>query len=150
MSPIKRHTIATRLELIRKYLNRLQQFESVSLDEYRQDFDKQLIAERLLQLILEAATDINNYLLVRSQQGTSENYFDSFIAAGIQGIITPELAAQIAPSAGLGNRLVHQYEDIDSRQVFVAIELALQQYSLYVRQITIYLESLESGAGEDL
>jgi len=91
-------------------------------------------------------------------RSTSENYFDSFIAAGIQGIITPKLAAQIAPSAGLGNRLVHQYEDIDSRQVFVAIgprtarkiELALQQYSLYVRQITIYLESLESGAGEDL
>jgi len=67
MSPIERHTIATRLELIRKYLNHLQQFKSVSLDEYRQDFDKQLIAERLLQLILEAATDINNYLLVRSQ-----------------------------------------------------------------------------------
>lgn len=150
MSPIERHTISTRLELIKKYLNRLQQFESVSIDEYRHDFDKQLIAERLLQLIVEAATDINNYLLARSGQGTSANYFDSFIAAGRQGIITPELAAQIAPSAGLRNRLVHQYEDIDSRQVFVAIELALQQYSLYVRQITIYLESLEAGAESEM
>jgi uncharacterized protein YutE (UPF0331/DUF86 family) len=58
-------------------------------------------------------------------------------------ILTPELAKQIAPSSGLRNRLVHEYDDIDPNQVFKAISFALQQYPLYVRQINSYLITLE-------
>ena len=55
----------------------------------------------------------------------------------------PDLARKLAPSAGLRNRLVHEYDDIDSSQVFKAISFALQQYPLYVKQINNYLISLE-------
>lgn len=35
----------------------------------------------------------------------------------------------------------------DSARVFAAIGVALQQYSLYVRQINLYLDSLEVENG---
>lgn len=54
-----------------------------------------------------------------------------------------ELGKQLAPSAGLRNRLVHEYDDIDSNQVFKAIGFALQQYPLYVKQVNNYLISLD-------
>lgn len=147
MTNIEREVIERRIGLIIKYLNRLRKFESVTLNDYLNNFDKQLITERLLQLMVEAATDINTYLLVRLYQAPSQTYVDSFIEAGRNGIITLELAEQIAQSGGLRNILVHRYIEIDSTIVFAAIELALQQYSLYVQQINHYLDSLEVEDG---
>ncbi len=132
-----------RLQLMVKYLQKLRQFESISLEDYLNSFDQQLITERLLQLIIEAASDINSSLLVQVHEITPASYFDSFIEAGKQGIISPELAADLAQSAGLRNRLVHQYESLDNRVVFAAISLALEKYAIYVRQISNYLNSLE-------
>lgn len=57
------------------------------------------------------------------------------------------MAAQIAQSAGMRNRLVHQYEEIDHQIVFTAIPKALQQYRLYIQQIVAYLDSLEVEDG---
>ena len=147
MTNIEREVIETRLGLIIKYIERLKRFESVSLDDYINDFDKQLIAERLLQLMVEAATDINTYLLVRLYQDPSQTYVDSFIQAGRKGIITSELAEQIAQSGGLRNILVHRYIVIDSTRVFAAIGVAVQQYSLYLQQINLYQDSLEVEHG---
>lgn len=139
---INRENIEARISLMLKYLRRLQQF-NLSLDEYLASFDQQLIAERLLQLLVEVASDINSDLLVEIYQDTPETYFDSFIKAGRNGIIDVDLSRQLAQSAGLRNRLVHQYEEIDHQIVFTSISDALQQFSLYIQQITHYLDSLE-------
>ena len=91
----------------------------------------------------QAAIDINDHILSKLKSGESYTNFDAFTELGKYQIITPELAKQIAPSSGLRNRLVHEYDDIDPNQVFKSISFALQQYPLYVRQINSYLISLE-------
>ena len=144
MTNIDSEVVLVRLRLIAKYRNTLlEEVNSVSLDDYLNDFRQQLIVEKLLQLMVEAATDTNRYLLAQLHQISTATYFDSFIEAGRQGIISPELAAELAKSAGMRNILVHQYKDIDSRVVFAAISKALEQYPLYTRQITAYIDSLE-------
>ena len=147
MTAIEQDIITSRIELMVKYLNRLRQFESVSLETYLNDFDQQLISERLIQLLVEAASDINTYLLVQLHQSTPSTYFDSYIKAGQQGIITRELAEQLAQSAGMRNILVHRYKDIDNQLVFSAIPEASRQYLLYIQQITNYLDSLVTEDG---
>ena len=144
MSNIDLEVVLVRLRLIVKYCNTLEEFRSISLDQYLSDFRQQLIVERLLQLIVEAATDINKYLLVQLHQISPATSFDSFSEAGQQGIITQDLAATLARSVGMRNILVHQYKDIDSRIVFSAIPKALEQYQLYIQQISAYLDSLEA------
>lgn len=147
---MEREPATSRLMLIVKYLNRLREFESVSLDDYLNSFDYQLIVERLIQLLVDAASDINTYILVQLHSTFPSAYYDSFIEAGNKGIITRELASSLAASAGMRNRLVHQYEEINNRIVFSAIPMALAQFSLYVQQITIYLDSLEVGGNEKI
>lgn len=149
MTAIERDIITSRFELMVKYLNRLRQFEPVSLETYLNDFDQQLISERLIQLLVEAASDINAYLLAQLHQDTPSTYFDSYIKAGQRSIITRELAEQLAQSAGMRNILVHRYKDIDSQLVFSALPEALQQYPLYIQQITAYLDSLEAENNEE-
>jgi uncharacterized protein YutE (UPF0331/DUF86 family) len=117
--------------------------KNTTLDDYNSDFDQQLIVERLLQLLVEAASDINTSLLTEMYGITPSTYFDSFIEAGEQNIIAPQLAKEIAQSAGLRNRLVHQYEEIDNVIVFRSIQFALDQFSTYLRQITNYLDTVQ-------
>lgn len=144
MTNIDSEIVLVRLSLIAKYRDTLlEEFNPITLDEYLNDFRQQLVVERLLQLMAEAATDINKHFLVQLYQISSATYFDSFIEAGRRGIISPELAAELAKSAGMRNILVHQYKDIDSRIVFDAIPKALEQYPLYIKQITAYIDSLE-------
>ena len=143
MNNIDSEIVLSRLRLITKYYNTLVEFNSLSLDEFLGDFRQQLIVERLLQLITQAAIDINDHILSKLKSGKSYTNFEAFIELGKYQILTPELAKQIAPSSGLRNRLVHEYDDIDPNQVFMAISFALQQYPLYVRQINSYLITLE-------
>ncbi|MDB9435719.1 MULTISPECIES: DUF86 domain-containing protein [Nostocales] len=143
MNNIDSEIVLSRLRLITKYYNTLVEFNSLSLDEFLGDFRQQLIVERLLQLMTQAAIDINDHILSKLKSGKSYTNFEAFIELGKYQILTPELAKQIAPSSGLRNRLVHEYDDIDPNQVFMAISFALQQYPLYVRQINSYLITLE-------
>jgi uncharacterized protein YutE (UPF0331/DUF86 family) len=145
MNNIDSEIVLSRLKLITKYYNTLVEFNSLSLDEFLGDFRQQLIVERLLQLMTQAAIDINDHILSKFKSGKSYTNFEAFIELGKYQILTPELAKQIAPSSGLRNRLVHEYDDIDPNQVFMAISFALQQYPLYVRQINSYLITLEEG-----
>jgi uncharacterized protein YutE (UPF0331/DUF86 family) len=143
MSQIDPEVILARLRLISKYLETLNEFSALSLDEFLTDFKQQLIVERLLQLMIQAAIDINDHILSKLKPGNTTTNFEAFIELGKYDIINPQLAKQLAPSASLRNRLVHEYGDIDPNQVFTAITFALQQYPLYAEQMRAYLISLE-------
>ncbi len=142
-----RKRVESKILLMLKYIHRLQEFESVTEQEYLNDFDLQLISERLIQLLVEAATDISSYLLVELHQVTPSTYVDSFILAGQNGIITQDLAATLSKSGGMRNRLVHNYDEINHKIVFLAISRALEEYSIYIRQVNNYLDSLEVNHG---
>jgi uncharacterized protein YutE (UPF0331/DUF86 family) len=136
--------ILSKLNFMSNYLGQLKRFESITLAEYLDDFDKQLVVERLLQLIFQVGIDINRYLLkeLGIDQGDTTN-FDTFIKMERLGIITNELARELSESGSLRNRLVHLYDEIDPAKVYPAIKKALQFYPLYIRQIVSYLNSLE-------
>ncbi len=44
-----------------------------------------------------------------------------------------EFAREIAPSAGLRNRLVHEYNDSDQKIIYQSMGDALKQYTRYCR-----------------
>jgi len=140
VTPVDRAVVTRKLQAIVKYLTALQPSAALDLEIYLNDFNQQLISERLLHLIVEAAVDTNSYLLVCFGQPPPETYFASFIEAGRYGLLSPELAQQLAPSAGLRNRLVHEYDAIDPLIVFRAIPLALELYQEYMKEIQVYLE----------
>jgi uncharacterized protein YutE (UPF0331/DUF86 family) len=144
MTNIDKFVVASRLALITRYLERLKGFENTLLEEYLNDFDQQLIVERLLQLMIQAAIDINDHVLSKLSPGASITNFEAFIELSKLQIITPDLAKNLAKSASMRNRLVHEYDEIDSIQVFEGITFALCEYPMYVQQIHDYLISIDT------
>ena len=139
MSPVDAAIIRRQLQPIITSLDGLTPIARLSAEQYRARLYERKAAERLLQETIEAALDINAHLIAELGGEIPEDYFGGFLKAGELGIIPPDLARSLAPSAGLRNRLVHEYEAIDDAKVLAAIGTLLDLYPRYVQAIEAYL-----------
>lgn len=136
---VRAEVVERKLEALANYLDELRALRPTDLQEYQADLARRRAIERLLQLVVEVATDINTHLAAESGQ-VPDDYFESFWSAARLGAIDDDLARRLAPSAGLRNRLVHEYEVLDDAQVFASIDMALDLFPVYIRQILGFLE----------
>lgn len=139
MSPLEKEIIRRKLSVIIENLKALEPIASMSMEEYIGDFYKRKASERLLQELIEAAIDINTHILVQTGSTVPDDYYESFVKTGEFKIISRDLAAKLAPSAGLRNRLVHEYDFLEHTLVLDAVITAGDLYSRYVREIERYL-----------
>jgi uncharacterized protein YutE (UPF0331/DUF86 family) len=110
---IERIVVLARLNFIADNLRELRRFESMKIEDYLGSFDHRIISERILELIVQAAVDINEHILTRIQKIESVTNRNSFLQAEQYGIITHEVAEELSKSAGLRNILAHRYLEID-------------------------------------
>lgn len=117
----------------------------MALEEYGRDRFRRKAVERLLQEVVEAAVDVNLHLLRAAGAATPPDYYESFVAMGREGMLPAALARSLAPAAGLRNRLVHEYDEIDDAIVLRAVSTAQDQFASYVAEIERYLAARSAG-----
>ena len=139
MSPVDAAIIRRKLLHIITFFDGLKPIARLSAEQYRARLYERKAAERLLQETIEAALDINAHLIAELGGEIPEDYFGGFLKAGELEIIPPDLARSLAPSAGLRNRLVHEYEAIDDAKVLAALGTLLDIYPRYIQAIEAYL-----------
>ena len=139
MSPIEKGVIRRKLAVIAENLKILEPIKEMTREEYIEDVYKRKATERLLQELIEAAIDINTHIIVQTGNIAPDDYYESFIKAGGLKIISVDLAEKLAPSAGLRNRLVHEYDLLEHPMVFDAVRMAEELYSEYVKEIEDYI-----------
>lgn len=132
--------VRRKLATISRNLGALAVVESMPLESYRGDLYRKKGTERLLQEVIEAAVDANLHLLRAMGAATPSDYYDSFIAIGKAGVVSSDLARRLAPAAGLRNRLVHEYDDIDDQIVLKAVAEARSMLADFVAGVERFLE----------
>ena len=137
-------SIPRKLKRLMKYLNTLEPFSILTLAEYLDNYNHQLAVERLLELIIQASLDVTRSLLKQQHQVNPTTNADVFLAAAEYGLINPDLSESLAEFGKFRNVLAHMYEEIDPEIVFLTIQEALTLFPQYVRQITSYLDSVNS------
>ena len=135
MSPVEREMIRRKLAAIVENLKALEPIARMTREQYLEDLYKRKATERLLQELIEAAIDINTHIIVQTGQTVPDDYYESFIKAGSLQIISSDLAEKLAPSAGLRNRLVHEYNGLEHSAVLDAVRKAENLNTEYVRQV---------------
>ena len=115
MTELDADLVRRKIATISRNLDPLAAVDGITLDDYQDDLYRKKGTERLLQEAVEAAVDTNLHLLRANGVATPTDYYESFISLGQAGVIPRELAERLAPAAGLRNRLVHEYDDIDMR-----------------------------------
>jgi uncharacterized protein YutE (UPF0331/DUF86 family) len=122
-----------KIRLIQKDIDRLGSFVKEGREEVVMDYFKMNNIERMLEKIINRAIDINQHIVSRKGKGDEKlgGYEDTFYAMADIGVFEKDFAEKIAPSAGLRNRLVHEYDDIDKDIVFDSAVKAVGQYTKY-------------------
>lgn len=137
---INKDIILRKLLKIKKYIQELKTFSNIAFEEYKTAFIKKRAVERLILLLVEVATDINSYVIVEIGKNPPTDYYDSFIKAIEIGLISKQLGEKLAPSAGLRNRLVHEYDEIKDDIVFNSINDAIKLYTTFIKEVNDYLK----------
>lgn len=139
MNPVEEETIRRKLAVIVENLKALEPIKDMAIEEYMEDLYKRKATERLLQELIEAAIDINTHIIVQTGNTVPDDYHESFIKTGELKIISTGLAEKLAPSAGLRNRLVHEYDLLEHSLVHDAVSMAEELYAEYVKEIEDYI-----------
>ncbi len=135
MSPLEQDIVLRKLERITQNLRLLEPMKELSVEAYAADVYRRKATERLLQEIVDAAVDLNAHMLVASGAVAPDDLFTSFIALAGIGVLDESLARSLAPSAGLRNRLVHEYDRIDDQIVLHSVRSALDLFPRYVARV---------------
>ena len=124
----------SKLTYLKNYYEELKSFESLVFLQYIEDKIKRRAIERLLQLIVEVACDINSFVLSKSGV-TAESYHDSFIKMGETGIVEKDIASKLARTTGLRNRIIHEYGEYKDEVVYKNISIFIEFYGKYLKTL---------------
>ena len=144
MSPIEITTIRRKLSRMSDDLARLKDLEGITREAWERDPRTRAAGERWLQTSIEAAMDLNTSLLVGLGHAAPDSGHASFgDLANKTGVIPTDLASQLAPSAGLRNRLVHRYDDLEDELVLAGVRSAVELFPRYVEAVSAYVDGIE-------
>lgn len=127
--------VVRKIALISADLDELKGLSGKTVSDFTSEKMERFAAERLLERMIGRMIDINFHILTDAGQAPPPDYFQSFIRLGQVGALPADFARQIAPCAGLRNRLVHEYDEIDPAKLFDGLQAA-------VRDVPVYLEYL--------
>jgi uncharacterized protein YutE (UPF0331/DUF86 family) len=142
--------VTRKINLIAKDLKAMAPYGGMPLATYLADPVHELVVERYLERTIGRMIDINYHLVTALGEPPPRDYFDSFTALGRLGVLPAELARTIAWAAGLRNRIVHEYDEIDAAKVHDALPQALEEIPRYLEHVHRLVQARareESGEG---
>lgn len=128
--------LRAKLNDISRSLTRLQSFQSMSRAEFLADEDAQDIARSRLLTAVEAALNICYHLAAKELHTIPDDYAQCFTILGDGGLISKDLAQNLALMARFRNRLVHLYWDVDYGQIHEIITNHLNDLESFASQTT--------------
>ncbi|MEK7540930.1 MAG: DUF86 domain-containing protein [Patescibacteria group bacterium] len=137
---IDKKLVSRKITLINNDLKSLKALSKLSLKTYLSKTEYEALAERYLERIIGRMIDINYHILSEKENEIPTNFYNSFIELGKKKYLPFKLAEVMANSAGLRNRLAHEYDEIDAKKVFEAMESCLKDVPKYLKNIVKSLD----------
>ena len=129
--------IKTKLESLRKCLDRIESKKPENLEKLLQDIDTQDIIALNLERSVQLCVDIANHILSSLDDTPAMSMAESFERLSDRKIIPHELSQNLKKAVGFRNLSVHAYDKIDWHLVWNILEGDL-------KDLVQFLECVES------
>ena len=136
---LDRLLVERKAQQLAQYLDALRAFESLSLKAFTEDTTRRYAAERVMQLMVDEAIDINAHPILASRHAPPKDYYSSFLQLASLGVYPRSLALALAPTTAVRNALVHEYEEVDINEVHRSIRRFLALYPRYLHAVVSFL-----------
>ena len=114
--------VKTKLESLRKCVDRIESKKPETLDDLLQDIDTQDILALNLERSIQLCVDIANHILSSLDDAPAMSMAESFERLSENEIISVELAGNLRRAVGFRNLSVHAYDKIDWSLVWNILE----------------------------
>lgn len=140
---LDKNFITRKIKLIQEEIAKVEELSNYTFEEIKNDFLKRYSVERALEKIIMRAIDINQHIIAENAVGyeTIRGYEDTFYILTKLNVYPEIFSKQIAPSAGLRNRLVHEYNDTKDEIIYNSVADAITQYTEYCNYILKYIQT---------
>lgn len=135
----KINDLKDRVRRLRELAKTLRTFE-----QYQKSLNDKDIAERNLQVAIEACLDISKIIISNSDLREPEDNKGVFKVLAEAGILNEECLKFLIPMAGARNILVHGYDQVDDAVIYGVLKKRLNDFDLFLKNITInYINNLK-------
>ena len=128
--------ILSKLDSLRRCVERIQSKTPASASELAGDYDLQDIVSVNLERAVQTCVDIAAHVLAELDMPAPESMAESFDQLGEQGFIPQELAVRLRKAVGFRNIAVHAYHELDWAIVFSLITERLEDFPHFARCVT--------------
>lgn len=142
---VDRELVTRKMVLIAADLRAIQRLAQHPMEDYVASQTDEILVERYLERIIGRMIDINYHLLTEANEPPPRDYYESFTQLARIGALPVAFAKQIAACAGLRNRLVHEYDEIDAARVYQGLQAAVRDVPEYLRHVTAHLQQSASS-----
>lgn len=139
---INKSLVINKMADTQKYLEELVPILQHGSREIIDDNLKLRSVERLFQLIVDTAIDINTYIIAESDVSVPDDYQSTFMTLGEHSILPMDFAQAIAPSVGLRNLIVHKYGKVDIGRMIDDVKNNISQYKNYLKHISEFVKKI--------
>ncbi|MFA5786730.1 MAG: DUF86 domain-containing protein [Actinomycetota bacterium] len=121
------------LETLADYRRRLGGLADLPADRYVAE--EAFAGRYLVQAAAQACIDIANHIIASEGWRVPRDFRDTFTVLEENGVLGPDLATRSRALAGLRNRLVHLYEEVDDTLVHAALQEGLADLDAFAQAV---------------
>ena len=140
MSPKTRDIILAKLGRLDEYLKYLRELQTYDREAFISDYRIHGLAERYLQVSIEAMIDVARLTLIIMNLEKPENNYEVFELLCKNKVISKQLYERTRNISGFRNILVHDYMKIDRGLVYESLHSGLKDFVDFRKAIIRNLE----------
>jgi uncharacterized protein YutE (UPF0331/DUF86 family) len=133
--------ILRKLNELDLYRSQLKEYESITADQYSEDWKTQRIIERTLQMMIETCADIAGHIISDRGFRIPTSYAETFKVLLEEKILDRKLYAVMEKIARFRNILVHHYDKVDAEIVTDILKNDLADFTIYEQAIIKFLKT---------
>ena len=145
-------SIERKIKSVEERVQRLKSLsqKTASFQEYQGSADEKDVAERNLQVAIEACLDIGKIIISNEGLDEPKDNKGIFPVLAKAGIIESKTLVFLIPMAGTRNILVHGYDKIDDSLVYGILKRHIDDFMVFLKEIRdTYLSGRNMSNVED-
>ena len=123
--------ILRKLSNLEAYLVQIEEYRTISLEAYLNDWKTQRIIERTLQMMVETCSDIAGHIIADRKYRVPTGYADTFKVLEENKVLDKTLAESLSKMAKFRNVVVHDYDQVDGKIVIGILRKYLPDFSSF-------------------
>lgn len=133
--------IRIRLNKLEEFSNFLKAYQGITAEELLKNTEKRGAIERYLELAVESCIDISELIITDQRLTVPTKASEAIKILGREKIIDAEFANAFSKIVGFRNILVHDYIDIDYKEVADKVNNRLFDFDRFAQEVAQFLTS---------